>query len=199
MAMMRTRRRWFLLVCAAAAAGALVGGVIAAESRDAGIPEDVASSLLRDPLVQVADIPAEGGKPRRGVFLQVTSAGYTCVWEAPTATSQARRGGCSPSEDPFGGKTLTVNFTYDGGPAPASVSDARLFGLAARDVARVRVVMSDGTSRDVRLSNASGAGKGIHAFGYRVKPVDLRRSVTPIAVVALDAGGTEIDRQATGF
>jgi hypothetical protein len=36
-------------------------------------------------------------------------------------------------------------------------------------------------------------------LGFRFKRADLRRGVTPTAVVVLDAAGNERDRQATGF
>jgi hypothetical protein len=194
-----SRRTWFIAIVVAVAGGALVGGVVAAESRDGGVPANVESALLTDPLVKVADIPGDDGHVRRGVFLQETSAGFVCVWDAPNASSQARRGVCNPQSDPLGGKALSVNFTFDGGPAVTSFSDARLFGLAAGNVARLQVVMSDGSRRELRLVRTSAAGKPVRAFGHRVGRTDLAHGVTPVAVVALDADGNELDRQATGF
>jgi hypothetical protein len=37
------------------------------------------------------------------------------------------------------------------------------------------------------------------AFGHRFSRGELRRGVTPVAVVAFDQNGNEIDRQETGF
>jgi hypothetical protein len=59
--------------------------------------------------------------------------------------------------------------------------------------------MSDGTRREMRLWKARVGDDDFQAFGYRFKKADLRRGVAPTAVVALDAGGREIDRQPTGF
>lgn len=190
--------RWLALVIGVVAAGVVAGAVVAAQYDD-GIPADLEAALRNEPLVQVAGIPAENGLEGRGVFVQRTSAGFTCVWDAQSATSLARQGGCNRTDDPFAGRELFVSLTYDGGPAVAGIKDARLVGLAAPEVAEVQVLMSDGTRRVVRLRKASIAGDEYRALGYRFKRADLRKDVTPKAVIALDARGEEIDRQATGF
>jgi hypothetical protein len=79
------------------------------------------------------------------------------------------------------------------------VVDARLIGIASEAVARVHVVMSDGTQRTMPLHAAPVGGGSYKAFGYRFKRDDLQRGVVPTAVSAVDGGGMEIDRQATGF
>jgi len=190
--------RWLVLVIGVVAAGVVASAVVAARHDD-GIPADLEAALHDDPLVQVAGIPAENGLERRGVFVQRTSAGFTCVWDAPSATSLAKQGGCNRTGDPFAGRELFVSLAYDGGPAVAGIKDARLIGLAAPKVEDVQVLMSDGTRRVVRLRKAFIAGDEYRAFGYRFKRADLRKDVTPKAVIALDTKGEEIDRQATGF
>ena len=190
--------RWLVLVIGVVTAGVVAGAVVAARHDD-GIPADLETALRSEPLVQVAGIPAENGLERRGVFVQRTSAGFTCVWDAPSATSLARQGGCNRTDDPFAGRELFVSLAYDGGPAVAGIKDARLVGLAAPEVVEIQVLMSDGTRRFVRLRKASLAGAEHQAFGYRFKSADLRKDVTPKAVIALDRNGEEIDRQATGF
>jgi hypothetical protein len=176
---------------------ALFAGRVVAGQFDDG--HALADAIGKDPLVRVADVPAGDGIAGRGVFVQRTSTGHLCVWEAPTATSRERGGGCNPADDPLGGRALSFTFSYDGGPAAASVTSATLFGLAAPDVARASVVMSDGTRRELRLKSADVAGDALRVFGFRFKKADLRRNVTPVAVVALDVDGNELDRQATGF
>jgi hypothetical protein len=163
------------------------------------MPANLQAALLNDPLVKVADIPAASGHPSRGVFVQETSVGYVCVWDAPNATSQARRGGCNRDDAPLGGKALSANLTYDGGPSISAITDAVLFGLTAADVEGLEILMSDGTTRTVQLRGASVGGKAFRAFGYRLKQSDLRDGVGPVAAVALDGKGAEIDRQPTGF
>jgi len=195
---LRNSRRCVVLVIGVVAAGVIAGAVVAARLDD-GIPADLEAALRDDPLVQVAGIPAENGLAGRGVFVQRTSAGFICLWDAPSATSSVRQGGCNRTDDPFGGRELFVSMAYDGGPAIAGIKDARLVGVAAREVVEVQVLMSDGTRREIRLRKANVAGDEYRAFGYRFKKADLRKDVTPKAVIALDSTGEEIDRQATGF
>jgi hypothetical protein len=180
------------VVVAAAAAGRVVAGQL-----DDG--RDLAAAIEKDPLVHVADIAPGDGSPGRGVFVQRTRTGHLCVWEAVSATSRERGGGCNPADDPLGGRALSVTFSYDGGPAVSDVRSATLFGLVAPEVAHASVAMSDGTRRDIRLRDIDVAGDDFRVFGFRVKRADLRRGVTPTAVVVLDAAGSELDRQATGF
>lgn len=195
---LRNTRRWVVLVIGVVAAGVVAGAVVAARL-DVGVPADLEAALHDDPLVQVAGIPAENGLAGRGVFVQRTSAGFTCLWDAPSATSSARQGGCNRTDDPFGGRELFVSLAYDGGPAITSIKDARLVGLAAAEVAEVQVLMSDGARRAIRLRKSKVEGDEYRAFGYRFKKADLRIGVSPQAVIALDAIGEEIDRQPTGF
>ena len=197
----KTYRRWIVLGCGVAAAGVLAGGVVGAQV-EGPLSEDVAASLRTAPLTKVADITAANGLEARGVFVQPAASGLLCLWDAPSATSLTRLGGCNRSSDPLGGKKMTISFSQDGGPALSDVKDARIIGLTSIDVAAVQVLMTDGTRRDVKLKRtpaiARVAGSYL-AFGYRLKQSDLRQAVGPAAVVALDATGQEIDRQQTGF
>lgn len=199
MATVGPRSRWAVAVVPlVVAAAALAGGVIAGQFRGTD-PEAFRADLATGEIVRVADIAAAGGLPARGVFVQTTQAGQVCLWDAPSASSLQRGGGCNPAADPLGGSALSASLAYEGGPATADVRDARLVGLASRDVAAIEVVMSDGTRRDVRLEKAKLDFDEYVAFGYRIRRSDLRRGVGPSAVVALDADGTEIERQATGI
>ena len=199
MVLMRRSRRWIVLACGAVMGGVVVGGVVAAEFREVVSPPQLQAAIDGEPLRRVADIPAEAGRSGRGVFLQPTSAGFLCLWDAPSATSPQRQGGCNPSSDPLGGRAVSISLAYDGGPSVAGVTDARLIGLAAPEVAEVQVVMSDTSRRRVRLEKAEVDSAEYMAFGYRFKKADLRRGIAPVAVVALDMAGQEIDRQPTGF
>lgn len=197
----RVTRRSTVLVIGVIAGGIFTGGVVGAQFR-AAPSEDLEASLRDDPLVQVADIPAAHGHGGRGVFVQPTSAGFLCLWDAPSATALSRQGGCNPADDPLGGNKLRVSFAYDGGPAIRDVKDARLIGLATIDVASIQLVMTDGTRRDVAMKRTpavSGLQGSYRAFGYRLKPSDLRQGVGPTVVLALDSAGKEIERQPTGF
>ena len=194
-----TRRRWIVVTLAIAAAGVSAGGVIASQFRAFDDPDRLAAAIGEAPLVRVAEIAGVGGVPSRGVFVQQTSTGHVCLWDAPSAGSRQRQGGCNSADDPLGGSELSVSFAYDGGPEPATVSDARLIGLALESVAEVQVLMSDGTRRSMHLRSARIDRIVYRAFGHRFAPGELRRGVEPKAVVALNAGGQEIDRQETGF
>jgi hypothetical protein len=191
-----TIRRVAAVGLAVALGGLLAGAVIASRNDDGS---ELAAAIEEAPLVRVADIAAEDGSPGRGVFVQTTRTGHICVWEAPSATSRQRGGGCNTADDPLNGASISFTLSYDGGPAIADVRAATLFGLAAADVARASVLMSDGTERDVRLRKANVSGADFLAFGYRIKKADLRKGVGPTAVIARDASGAELGRQPTGI
>jgi hypothetical protein len=187
------------VLCGSTLALLLAGGVVAAQFRGLESPETFDAAIRNAKKAKVADIPSVDGKVGRGVFVQTTSSGLLCLVDAPNENSLAGGGGCNRLEDPFGANQVFVSFAYDGGPAVEDVTDARLIGLVTSQVAAVDVLMSDGTRREMRLWKARVGDDDFQAFGYRFKKADLRRGVAPTAVVALDAGGREIDRQPTGF
>jgi hypothetical protein len=142
------------------------------------------------------------GTQDRVVVIERTPDGYLCLWDSPDAAAAQGLGGCNPADDPLGGRKLFASLTYDGGPGVASVHDARISGLAAEDVEQVLVAMNDGSTRRVHLAKPSTravAGADYNSFAYRVHENDLRRGVTPVAVLATDATGVELDRQPTGI
>ena len=192
-------RRWIAFLGVLAIGGILAGGVIAAQLGPSPENADLQAAIEEDPLVRVGDIPAVGNAGPRGVFVQVTSTGHLCLWDAPSATSRERGGGCNTAGDPLAGSELSASLGYDGGPAARDVRDARLIGLASEKVSGVHVVMSDGTRRPVPLRRVTIGGASYRVFGYRFRPSDLRRGLGPTAVVAIDGAGAEIARQATGF
>jgi len=177
-------------------AGILAGGVVASRLDDGS---ELIAAIDETPLTRVAEVEASGGAPGRGVFVQLTKTGHLCVWEAPSATSRQRGGGCNSVDDPLNGSALSATLSYDGGPAIADVRSASLFGLAAKDVVRASVLMSDGTLRDIKLKRARAGSDEFQAFGYRFKKGDLRRGIGPTAIVAFDAAGAELGRQPTGI
>ena len=195
------RGRWFivgvgvLLVVLGAAGGVVASGMI-------GSSADVESmeSATRDAaMVRLADISSANGQSARGVFAQITSTGQFCLWDAPSPSSRQGLGGCNPVDDPLGGHPLSASFAYEGGPDPADVKDARLIGLVSSEVAEVEVVMTDGSRRTLSLRRVPSSVGDFRVFAHRFGRGELRRGITPTSVVALDASGTEIDRQATGF
>jgi hypothetical protein len=187
-----------LAMSAVIVAGVCAGAVIAGQFGAFGDSEALDEALLSEPMTRVADIPADGGNAARGVFVQ-TTAELFCYWDAPSATSAMRQGGCNTVDDPLGGRPLAASLAYEGGPAATSVSDARVIGLADPTVSAVRIVMTDGSLRKVALRMAKVGGDDFVAFGYRIRRSDLRKGLGPSAVVALDANGVEIHRQTTGF
>lgn len=189
-------RRWATVGLGVAVACALAGAVVASRVDDGS---DLAAAIDQGSLLRVADIPAAEGSPGKGVFVERTRTGHLCVWEAPSATSLQRGGGCNTVDDPLNGRSLSFTLSYDGGPVVADVKSASLFGLVDSDVARASVLMSDGTQREIRIQKSDVPGTEFHAFGFRFKTGDLRKGITPTAVVAIDANGAELDRQATGI
>lgn len=194
-----TRRRRAIVASISALATAIVASSVVAGQFRSPDPEAFHVGLATGEIARVADIAAGDGLPGRGVFVQATDTGQVCLWDAPSASSQQRQGGCNSVDDPLGGSALSASLAYDGGPAVEDVRDARLIGLASRDVATVQVLMSDGTQREMRLRKAMLESDEYRAFGYRFKRSDLRRGVGPIAVIARTATGDEIARQSTGI
>jgi hypothetical protein len=195
----RHGRGIILVTSGIVAVGVLAGGVIAGRSvwSDDAARLDVA--LAEAASTKLLEIPSGDGLPARGVFAQVTSTGYLCLSDAPLSAPETGGGGCNSADDPLGGRELSASLAYDGGPSLESVKDARVIGLASLGVASVEVLMSDGSSREVKLKKATIGSDDFRAFGFRVKKSDLRKGIEPTAVVARDASGTEIDRQTTGI
>jgi len=197
------RNRTFVVAGAVCVAGLALGGIASGLHRAAGTPSAVPDVRADSSTVaQVAQFAPEGGRPARQVVLQRTPDGYLCVWDSPDGTVEHGVGGCNPAADPLAGHKLFVSLAYDGGPAISSVHDARLSGLTAIDVASARLVLTDGSTRPILLSPRSTralAGKDYRPFAYRVPRADLERGIGPAAVLALDAHGKVLDRQATGI
>jgi hypothetical protein len=180
------------------AAAVLAGGVVASAFDWSRSSEEIETALAKTPPTQVADIAAADGLPRRGVFAQITSTGHFCLFDAPLGAPLEGGGGCNAADDPLGGSQVSASLAFDGGPAIEAVRDARLIGLATASVARVSILMSDGSGRVVRLKRST-VGEALNVFGYRVRRSDLKKGIGPIAVVAFDANGDEIGRQTTGI
>ena len=194
-----TRRRWVIVVSLLVVAAALLAsGMIAGQFRSPD-PVSFADAMATGDVTRVADIAAADGLPGRGAFAQVTESGQFCLFDAPSATSPQRGGGCNPADDPLGGSAISASLAYEGGPAIEGVRDARLIGLAAGDVASVSVLMSDGSSREMKLKKAKVGAEEFVAFGYRFKKADLQKGIGPTAIIAFDADGVELGRQATGI
>lgn len=193
------RRRIAVTAASVIAAGILVGAVVAGGYDWSRSAVDLDAALVEARPTRVADIPSADGLPERGVFAQITSTGQFCLSDAPVDAPLMGGGGCNSVDDPLGGSAISSSLAFDGGPAIESVRDARLIGLAASGVSSVRVLMSDGSSRTVKVKRAKVGSDELRVFGYRIRKSDLKDGVGPVAVVAYDDGGAEIGRQATGI
>lgn len=198
--MPRVRKRMVVVLTLALAGSLPVGSVVAAQR--GGNPPDAAkveAAIAAARMTRVADVAGGEGFARRGVFIQELDTGDLCVWDAASATSPDRQGGCNSIDEPLGGSAVWANLAYEGGPAIESVRDARLSGLASSSAASVVVLMNDGSERMLRLKPVNLDAGDFAAFGYRFRTSDLRSGVGPIAVIARAAGGTELGRQPTGI
>lgn len=197
----RARLRRFTAVLAVAAVTAViaVGALVAARSAWVDEASDLHAALAEAPALKLGEITGSDGLPARGVFAQITSTGYFCLFDAPLAAPTMGRGGCNPADDPLGGRAVSASLSYDGGPSPESVSDARIVGIASTRAASVRVLMSDGSWRAVRVREVRIGSDVFQAFGHRFRKADLKKGIGPVAIVAFDADGMEIDRQTTGI
>jgi len=194
---MFARRRPWISALVVAAVGAALASAVVASSFDDG--SSLTAAIDEAPLVRVADVEADEGAPALGVYTQLTDTGHVCVWEAASATSRQRGGGCNTVDDPLNGQPVFFTLSYDGGPATVDVRGARVFGLALSAVASVRVLMRDGSWRAVKLKKARVGADEFKAFGYRFRKSDLESGNGPVAVVAFAASGAEIGRQTTGI
>lgn len=192
-------RRWTLVVIGLVFSAVFAGGVVAADHIWLSSPDSIEATLDQGALVRIADVTAANGLGDRGVYAQVTPGGLMCLWDAPSPSASDKLGGCNDAADPLAGKKMMISFAYEGGPAVETVSDARLIGLIASDVASVQVVMSDGSNRKVPLHPTPRKVGDFQAFGMRFGRREIRRGVTPTAVMALDGAGAVVDRQPTGF
>ena len=198
--MPRVRKRMVVLLALALAGSLLVGSVVAAPR--GGNPPDAAkieAAIAAARMTRVADVAGGEGFARRGVFIQELDTGDLCVWDAASASSPDRQGGCNSIDEPLGGSAVSANLAYEGGPAIENVRDARLSGLASSSAASVVVLMSDGSERTLSLKPVHPDGGDLAAVGYRFRKSDLRSGVGPIAVIARAAGGKELGRQPTGI
>ena len=181
----------------------LVGGLVAAAvvtARGGPTASDALElAIASEPLVKVTDLPSADGVEARGLFIQRTSVGYLCVWDAPNEKSKLRQGQCNPTDDLFGDRAVFASLAYEGGPAIEAVKDARLVGVVPAGAAGVAVLMSHASRRELKLKRLSGGTSDIRAFGYRFKKADLKRGIGPTAIVAYDAAGNELGRQPTGI
>jgi hypothetical protein len=198
--MSRRARRWIVAALVGlVAAGALASGVVAGRMLWADDGSRLDSALADAPPAKIADIAGANGLPARGVFAQITSTGHLCLSDAPLGAPRSGGGGCNPADDPLAGREFSASVAYEGGPSIESVKDARLIGLASSAVASLGIRMSDGSTRDVRLKATKLGSSDFQVFAYRFKNSDLKKGIGPTAVFALDGGGAEIDRQATGI
>jgi hypothetical protein len=197
----KTMRRAVVLVLGLVVAAVLAGVVVGAQF-DLTPSDEMQAALRSDAMVKVAEIPSADGLADRSVFVQPTSTGLLCLWDAPSSAPRARQGGCNSADDPLAGRAMTISLAYDGGPVTSTVTDARLIGLASNDVASVQVLMSDGTRRTVQmrrgLAVSSDAGR-FRAFVYRFPQSDFARNLGPTAVIAIGGDGAELDRLTTGY
>jgi hypothetical protein len=179
--------------------GVLVAGVVGSGFEWSRSSDDLERALTQSSPTRVSDIPAADGLPLRGVFAQVTSTGQFCLFDAPLDAPRTGGGGCNAADDPLGRSVISASLAYDGGPSLEAVRDARLIGLAAANIASVEIHMSDGSFRAVKLRNSTVGDRSLQVFGFRVRKADLKKGIGPVAVVALDASGSELGRQTTGI
>jgi hypothetical protein len=194
--MFGNRRRFIVAGIGIVAAGACATAVLASRADDGN---ELISAIDEAALMQVAEVEAADGVSGRGVYVQLTKTGHLCVWEAPSATSRERGGGCNTVDDPLNGSAVSATLSYEGGPTVSDVRSASVFGLTGPTVARLSALMSDASSRSIKLKRAKVGSDEFQAFGYRFRKSDLRKGIGPVAIVAYDASGVEVGRQPTGI
>jgi hypothetical protein len=140
---------------------------------------------------RIATFVSATGTPRAVFLNRSKDDTQICVWDTDTE-SGAQSGGCNSAADFFAGHAFTLSLDYDGGPAIATVRDARIVGVVTDAVATLEVVYADGTAKQVAITRDRG-------FADAVPNALLRKGVGPVALIARDARGLAIDRQVTGI
>jgi hypothetical protein len=140
---------------------------------------------------RIATFASASGAPRAVFLNRSKDDTQICVWDTDTE-SGAQSGGCNPSANFFAGHAFTSSLGYDGGPAIATVRDARIVGVVADGVATLEVVYSDGTAKQVAITPDRG-------FAHTVPNGLLRKGVGPVALIARNARGPVLDRQVPGI
>ena len=198
-----SHRRILLLLTAALTAAAAAAIAIAAArheeprafSRAVRVGDSLPSRAVRflnpGESRRVATFTSAAGTAR-GVFVNRSHDGSEiCVWDTDVA-SGGQGGGCNPADDFFGGHAFAMSLGYDGGPALATVQDARIVGVVTDAVTTLDVVFADGSAKRVLITGDRG-------FAYNVPAGLLRKGIGPVAVIARNAAGAAIDRQVTGI
>jgi hypothetical protein len=197
-------RRSAVIALAAVAAGVTASAIAVASSSGtepqafarAGsaadrLPPAAAEFLAPGASRRIASFAAAGGSARAVFLNRSKDQSQICVWDTDVA-SGSQSGGCNPAGNFFGGHAFTLSLSYDGGPGLDTVRDARIVGVVTRGVASLEVVYADGSTRAVPITRDGG-------FAHAVPPELLARRVGPVAVVARNAAGKVLDRQATGI
>lgn len=155
--------------------------------RNAGLLDYIDPGSAR----RVASVRVASGR-EHAVFLTRSKDGeQVCLFDTDLVTGQ-QGGGCNDATSVLAGRKIQISLGFEGGPAQETIRDVRIVGLAAPDVASVRVELSNGTARRVELT-------ADHAFAWALPKGDLDRGLVPRAVVAIGRGGGTIDRAETGF
>jgi hypothetical protein len=86
----------------------------------------------------------------------------------------------------FGEHDVAFVEASEGGPAPTTITELHVAGVASSRVRSLQVVLSNGSVEDVALTTEK-------AFLYEAATPDLHTGVVPQALRAYDAGGRRID------
>jgi hypothetical protein len=155
------------------------------------LPLEAARFLSPGASRRVASFTTAGGSPRAVFLNRSKDESKICVWDTDVA-SGAQSGGCNPAASFFGAHAFTLSLAYDGGPDLATVRDAGIVGVVAPGVSRLEVVYADGSTRPVPITRDGG-------FAHPVSQSLLAQGFGPVALVARNAAGKVVDRQATGI
>ena len=148
--------------------------------------------------MQVAVYP---GLAKYAVFVHRTVDGMVCLGDAPVATPERGGAGCNPENEPLAGRDMVAAFSFEGGPTVGNVSEARVSGLVTEKVAKVAILMSDGSKQYLRLMplprNDVFDAK-TRVFAHAFNRSDVHAGIAPSFVLAFDPAGREIERQDIG-
>lgn len=190
-----TISRKFILAAAVAvvavASGVFASGFVHGAQANVSLANDDAQQLAQQGIGTRVATFTNG---QRALYVQSLQNGMLCISDA-TFTGAGAGGGCNPASDPLSGHPFVAILAYDGGPSIAAAANARIYGLAQASIARLTLVMTDKSMRDIKLGGAVPATRGMRPFAYSLSDRDLASGVGPSSIVAIGQGGAVLDEQ----
>lgn len=175
------------LLAAALVAAPGCGGAATAPQRErpqtapVDLPAAVAERLRLDETTVERRATFASANGARSVYVGRKTDGTSCLADVDADSVGA---GCNRVL--FGEHDVAFVEGFEGGPAPTTITELHVAGVASPRVRSLQVVLGDGSVRDVALTRE-------RAFLYEAATSDLHAGVVPEALRVYDTGGRRIE------